>query len=150
MNEQRIGIGILKRFFLLVVIASGLSLPACFLVPSEAEAVPAFARKYNVNCTVCHTRPPRLNTFGERFLENGYQMPGTEDGGITEKRRLGDLTLDDVTNILALPSFKGNFLRNFELCQGSQFRSGYPREIQKTERILAGRKNLISLQRGYI
>lgn len=108
----------LIHFSLLVVIASGLSVPAFLLVSSEAQAVPAFARKYNVNCTVCHTRPPRLNTFGERFLENGYQMPGTEDGGITKKRRLGDLTLDDVTNILAF-RVKGNFLRNFNYARSS-------------------------------
>jgi len=59
-----------------------------------------------------------LNTFGERFLENGYQMPGTEDGGITKKRRLGDLTLDDVTNILAF-RLRGNFLRNFDYARSS-------------------------------
>ena len=30
--------------------------------------------------------PAILNTFGARFLENGYQLPGTEDGGITDKK----------------------------------------------------------------
>ena len=42
-----------------------------------AEAIPAFAQKYTLNCTTCHTAPPQINTFGERFLENGYQLPGT-------------------------------------------------------------------------
>ncbi|MBI5411096.1 MAG: hypothetical protein HZA21_03795 [Nitrospirae bacterium] len=74
----------------------------------EAQAVPAFARKYNLNCQSCHTRFPRLNTFGERFLENGYQLPGTEDGGITGKKRLGDLTLNDVSQVLAF-GLKGNY-----------------------------------------
>ncbi len=68
----------------------------------EAEALPAFARKYQVNCNVCHTRPPRLNPFGEQFLENGYQMPGTEDGGIVAKLKYGDVTLDDVSNYFAV------------------------------------------------
>lgn len=68
----------------------------------DAEAIPAFARKYQVNCNVCHTRQPRLNPFGERFLENGYQMPGTEDGGIVEKLQYGDLTLDQVSNYLGV------------------------------------------------
>ncbi len=68
---------------------------------SEANALPAFARKYEVNCHVCHTRWPRLNFFGERFLENGYQLPGTEDGGIVGKLRYGDLTLDEVSDYLA-------------------------------------------------
>ena len=71
------------------------------VVPPDAQAIPAFARKYNVNCTVCHTREPRLNTFGERFLENGYQMPGTEDGGIVGKKKFGDVTLPDVSHYLA-------------------------------------------------
>ncbi len=68
----------------------------------EAEAIPAFARKYQVNCHVCHTRQPRLNHFGEQFLENGYQMPGTEDGGIVAKLKYGDLTLDQVSNYLGV------------------------------------------------
>ena len=84
----------------------------------ESKAVPAFARKYTVNCTVCHTRPPRLNTYGERFLENGYQLPGTEDGGIVGKKRLGDLTLDDVTNYLAF-RIRGNAVRNFDFARQS-------------------------------
>ncbi len=83
------------------------------LAPPQAQAVPAFARKYSVNCSICHTRPPRLNPFGERFLENGYQLPGTEDGGIIGKRRLGDLTLDDVSNYLAF-RLRGNVFRNFD------------------------------------
>ena len=69
---------------------------------SDAEAIPAFARKYQVNCHVCHTRQPRLNPFGEQFLENGYQMPGTEDGGIVAKLKYGDLTLDQVSNYLGV------------------------------------------------
>jgi len=72
----------------------------------DAEAVPAFARKYDMTCNACHTRQPRLNTFGQRFLENGYQLPGTEDGGVTLKRLLGGetngVTLDDVSNYLAV------------------------------------------------
>jgi hypothetical protein len=67
------------------------------LAPEEAQAIPAFARKYNTNCMDCHTAPPILNAFGQRFLENGYQLPGTEDGGSTGKRKLGDLNLDDVS-----------------------------------------------------
>lgn len=79
-------------------------------VPS-AEAIPAFARKYTMNCAVCHTAPPRLNTFGERFLENGYQLPGTEDGGITAKKHLGDLSLDDFANHTG-GRLRGNMLRS--------------------------------------
>ena len=40
-----------------------------------AEAVPAFARQYDVQCNACHTRPPRLNRFGEQFHMMGFQIP---------------------------------------------------------------------------
>jgi len=73
---------------------------------SDADAVPAFARKYDMTCNVCHTRQPRLNPFGQRFLENGYQLPGTSDGGIKEKHLLGGelngVTLDSISNYMAV------------------------------------------------
>jgi hypothetical protein len=40
-----------------------------------ANAVPAFARQYDLQCNVCHTRPPRLNRFGEQFHMMGFQIP---------------------------------------------------------------------------
>jgi hypothetical protein len=81
-----------------------------------AQAIPAFARKYEINCTVCHTAPPRLNTFGEQFLENGYQLPGTEDGGIIGKKSLGDLSLDDITNYTGF-RLRGNVLKHYRFRQ---------------------------------
>lgn len=81
--------------------------PALWLTGiNDAEAVPAFARKYDMTCNVCHTRQPRLNPFGQRFLENGYQLPGTSDGGTKEKHLLGGelngVTLDDISNYMAV------------------------------------------------
>ena len=63
-----------------------------------------------MNCTTCHTAPPQLNTFGERFHENGYQLPGTEDGGITGKKNLGNLSLDDFASYTGV-RLCGNVLR---------------------------------------
>ncbi|MEE9153193.1 MAG: hypothetical protein V3U42_03810 [candidate division NC10 bacterium] len=83
------------------------------LLPRSALAVPAFARKYQLQCTTCHTRPPRLNSFGERFLENGYQIPGTMDGGIVEKLKLGNVSLGLVNNYFAV-RLRGNFYRQFD------------------------------------
>jgi hypothetical protein len=40
-----------------------------------AEAIPAFARQYDLQCNACHTRPPRLNRFGEQFHMMGFQIP---------------------------------------------------------------------------
>lgn len=50
-------------------------------VPEDAQAVPGFARKYNLACSSCHTAMPYLNYTGRRFKEAGYRMPD-EDGMI--------------------------------------------------------------------
>jgi hypothetical protein len=47
--------------------------------PGESRAIPAFARKYGFNCTMCHSAFPRLNDFGSRYRENGYRLPGREN-----------------------------------------------------------------------
>jgi mono/diheme cytochrome c family protein len=41
----------------------------------NAQAIPAFARKYNVDCTYCHTAWPQLNRQGYIFRRLGYRMP---------------------------------------------------------------------------
>jgi hypothetical protein len=46
------------------------------LAPAPAAAIPAFARKYHVSCSLCHNPAPRLNEFGEAFAANGFQFPG--------------------------------------------------------------------------
>lgn len=40
----------------------------------QASAVPAYSRKYNVNCSMCHTAYPVLNEVGRKFKENGYVL----------------------------------------------------------------------------
>jgi len=45
----------------------------------SARAIPVFARKYGFQCTMCHTAFPRLNDFGLRYRQNGYQLPGREN-----------------------------------------------------------------------
>jgi hypothetical protein len=95
----------LRVFARLPAILVGALLATSFLVES-AHAVPAFARKYDVTCNACHTRQPRLNTYGQRFMENGYQLPGTEDGGTTMKDLFGGplngVTLDTISNYMAV------------------------------------------------
>lgn len=44
------------------------------LVPEPAEAIPAFARKYRVSCSLCHQPAPRLTEFGETFAANGFML----------------------------------------------------------------------------
>src|SRR5438309_9882675 len=44
----------------------------------DAQAIPAFARKYDFACSVCHVPSfPKLNDFGNRFRDHGYQL-GTD------------------------------------------------------------------------
>ena len=47
--------------------------------PRVASAIPAFARKYDMDCSHCHTAVPQLTEFGMRFLDNGFQMKGLEE-----------------------------------------------------------------------
>ena len=54
-----------------------LSLVFALLILSQtALAIPAFARKYGFNCNMCHVAFPKLNDWGQRFRDNGYQVPG--------------------------------------------------------------------------
>jgi hypothetical protein len=50
-----------------------------FVILPDAHAIPAFARKYDVSCTMCHIAFPKLNDFGVNFRDNGYQMGATSD-----------------------------------------------------------------------
>jgi hypothetical protein len=49
---------------------------ALLLFSQSVSAIPAFARKYGFNCNMCHVAFPKLNDFGQRFRDNGYQIPG--------------------------------------------------------------------------
>ncbi len=59
-------------------LAAGIVAVIATLVPSPAEAIPAFARKYGTSCLTCHTVFPRLTPFGEAFRRNNYMFPGTD------------------------------------------------------------------------
>ena len=71
----------LERSFVGVAMAAALvgSVVGVVLIASPpvppAEGVPAFARQYDLQCNACHTRPPRLNRFGEQFHMMGFQIP---------------------------------------------------------------------------
>src|SRR6266850_4773549 len=82
----------LKRLGVVVFIAAGLSALVAGLVAfaslGRVEAVPAFARQYDLQCNACHTRPPRLNRFGEQFHMMGFQIPSAaQPGGIVTSVR---------------------------------------------------------------
>src|SRR5512135_2611622 len=58
----------------LIVILS--AVVALLVFGQTVSAIPAFARKYGFNCNMCHVAFPRLNDWGQRFRDNGYQVPG--------------------------------------------------------------------------
>ncbi len=46
----------------------------------NAFAIPAFARKYNFVCSMCHVPSfPKLNDFGNQFRDKGYQLNTEEE-----------------------------------------------------------------------
>jgi len=88
-----------NKFFLRVFVF--LFIAGLFLfLPRDAEAVSQWARKYEVDCTTCHTAFPRLTHFGERFMRNGFQWPDDEpDGDTNGKNKISDnLFVDKVGN----------------------------------------------------
>ena len=44
------------------------------LLPTDSNAVPAFARRYKVSCTTCHAPFPHLKPYGDEFAGNGFNM----------------------------------------------------------------------------
>lgn len=54
---------------------------AVFVVP-QAQAIPAFARKYQTSCTTCHDDFPHLNDFGKAFKDAGFKFPQDDESFI--------------------------------------------------------------------
>jgi hypothetical protein len=69
---------------------------AAFLAPYQAGAIPAFARKYRVSCSTCHSPFPRLKPYGEEFAGRGFRL---EDPAQEPPRA----TLDAGDDLLQLP-----------------------------------------------
>ncbi len=65
------------RFTRLIVLASVVFLGGTF----TADAVPAYARKHQVACSLCHSAWPLLNSTGRTFKEDGYRFVGEPSVG---------------------------------------------------------------------
>ena len=55
---------------------ASLALLLLFFMPAnKINSIPAFARKYQISCQVCHSPAmPRLKGFGEEFAANGFRL----------------------------------------------------------------------------
>ena len=65
-----------------VILADSRSASAEPLPGGNVRAIPAFARKYGLPCSACHTAWPELNNFGQVFRDNGYQLMNDRDSPI--------------------------------------------------------------------
>jgi hypothetical protein len=75
------------------------------LAPQPGQAIPAFARKYDLKCYSCHTIPPALNKTGYMFKRLGYRLPPDEMDGTKPAPKITELDKDikfSITNSLAL------------------------------------------------
>jgi hypothetical protein len=50
-----------------------------FLIQT-AQALPAFARKFQTSCSTCHVSAPKLTAFGESYRLNGKKYGPTLSG----------------------------------------------------------------------
>jgi hypothetical protein len=96
-------------------------------VPQPAEAVPAWARKYSVSCTVCHNAWPSLNAYGRDFKTNGYKIPGEAD--VPEE--YNDMIADFLAMDKKFPVAAVLKLRPFDKKKGKQtrIRAGHELEL---------------------
>jgi len=76
--------GILAAFLLVAVFLS---------TSRPAKAIPAFARKYGLPCSACHSAWPELNNFGQVFRDNGYQLMNDRDSPIYQNPSYWPMTL---------------------------------------------------------
>lgn len=93
----------------LIVVGTAL---ATVLGANEAGAIPAWARKYNMNCSGCHyPAAPRLNATGLRFRWAGYRMPEEIGEAVT------------VTQVANYFSATGQVVLNFRRDEGQPLAS---------------------------
>jgi hypothetical protein len=64
----------MKNHFFKALAITILALPGLFF-SVESKSIPAFARKYQISCQVCHSpATPRLKAFGDEFAGNGFRL----------------------------------------------------------------------------
>src|ERR1700722_307074 len=80
----------------------------------SVRAIPAFARKYGLPCSACHTAWPELNNFGQVFRDHGYQLGDERDSPIWQNPSYFPVTFRmtpqwhrESTNNLAVDSIPG-------------------------------------------
>ena len=95
-----------------------------FMPVMNSYAIPAFARKYQLSCQVCHSPVvPRLKTFGEEFATNGFRMTQYESPRYFIP--VGDDRLSLFRELPLAIRFDGFATYNFDNSNKTQFASPY-------------------------
>jgi hypothetical protein len=94
----------MRTVYALILLAAAVFL----LVPDQSDAIPAFARKHGFNCNMCHVAFIKLNDFGQRFRDNGYQIPGQVGGEKTVFDTPPPLAIRTTTGFLLDDTKTGN------------------------------------------
>jgi len=64
---------------LLFIKVATIAVTFLLFMPFKSSAIPAFARKYQISCQVCHSPAvPALKGFGDEFAGNGFRMTDYE------------------------------------------------------------------------
>ncbi|PYT31575.1 MAG: hypothetical protein DMG58_11885 [Acidobacteria bacterium] len=103
-----------KKRWISVGLPLSAALAFSLFVPQRSQAIPAFARKYNVKCYACHIMPPALNKNGYMFKRLGYRMPPDEMDGTKPAPKVRELDSDikwTITNAFALVT-QGSFTQD--------------------------------------
>jgi hypothetical protein len=66
---------------------------AANVATAKSTLIPAFARKYGLRCSACHTSWPELNPFGQAFRDNGYQLMNERDSPIWQNPTYFPITM---------------------------------------------------------
>lgn len=79
-----------------VLIVTGLLCAAVLMMTPMASSTSQWSRKTSLPCETCHTVFPRLNSFGEQYLRNGYEFPDNHEEYIGEA---GGVFVEKVENL---------------------------------------------------
>lgn len=109
----------MKRYKYFLI--TGLSVFVSSLFMQEnCNAIPAFARKYQISCQVCHSPAiPRLKAFGEEFANNGFRMTKYESPRYFIET--GDDRLSLFRELPLAIRLDGNALANFDNSGKTEF-----------------------------
>jgi len=79
----------MSRRSVMTLVAAASALAAAW----PADAIPAFARKYQFSCSTCHAPAPRLKPFGEEFAARGFRLEDPSQEPPRATYDVGDPTL---------------------------------------------------------